>query len=176
MTKASKILNTVNKGFEKIGLMPPSYNWSKTEAVDNEMVKAIDKIDEFQSLDEETFLYTSPALRRYSICLTVSNLIVTTKRIILWNSYWQKKYKDSLLPIISLIDINSIQRLKKERHWTSANTFSLSIQSNFITGNNPYYYFSSQTRKENIQLFKNQDDFKLFRKAIAFHGLEVEEI
>ena len=134
MTKASKILNTVNKGFEKIGLMPPSYNWSKTEAVDTEMVKAIDKIDEFQSLDEETFLYTSPALRRYSICLTVSNLIVTTKRIILWNSYWQKKYKDSLLPIISLIDINSIQRLKKERHWTSANTFSLSSKETMQVG------------------------------------------
>ena len=38
------------------------------------------------------------------------------------------------------------------------------------------YFFSSQLRKENIQLMKNQDDFKFFREAIAHHDLEIEEV
>ena len=97
------------------------------------------------------------------------------KRIILWNSYWQSKYRNSLLPIISLLDINSLQRMRKERYWATAYTKSLSIKGNFITGNNPHYYFSSQMRSENFLLHKNQDDFKFFREAIAFHGLEIEE-
>ena len=37
-------------------------------------------------------------------------------------------------------------------------------------------FFSSQLRKENIQLMKNQDDFKFFREAIAHHDLEIEEV
>ena len=31
-------------------------------------------------------------------------------------------------------------------------------------------------RRENLLLHKNQDDFKCFREAIAFHGLEIEEV
>ena len=70
----------------------------------------------------------------------------------------------------------SLHRLKKTKHWTSAWTYSLSIQGNFITGSIPDYFFSSQLRKENIQLMKNQDDFKFFREAIAHHDLEIEEV
>ena len=176
MSKATKILNKVNKGFEKIGLAPPCYNWSKKEAVDVEVVSAIKKIDEFTPIEDEVFLFTSPSVRYYSIiCSTIGHVLVTDKRIILWNSYWQSKYRNSLLPIISLLDINSLQRMRKERYWATAYTKSLSIKGNFITGNNPHYYFSSQMRSENFLLHKNQDDFKFFREAIAFHGLEIEE-
>ena len=54
MSKATKILNTVNKGFEKVGLTYPTYNWSKDVAVDQEMVNEIHKI---------CLLYTSPSPR-----------------------------------------------------------------------------------------------------------------
>ena len=177
MSKATKILNKVNKGFEKIGLAPPCYNWSKKEAVDVEIVSAIKKINEFTPIEDEVFLFTSPSVRYYSIiCSTIGHVLVTDKRIILWNSYWQSKYRNSLLPIISLLDINSLQRMRKERYWATAYTKSLSIKGNFITGNDPHYYFLSQMRSENFLLHKNQDDFKFFREAIAFHGLEIEAI
>ena len=63
MSKATKILNKVNKGFEKIGLAPPSYKWSKSETVDPEVVRAIQKIDEFEPIEGESFLFTSPTVR-----------------------------------------------------------------------------------------------------------------
>ena len=176
MSKATKILNTVNKGFEKVGLTYPTYNWSKDVAVDQEMVNEIHKMDEFIPIENEKFLYTSLCVRRYGLCATRSNLLVTDKRIIFWNTYWQVNYRSSLLPIISSLDIDSLNSLKKTKHWTSAWTYSLSIQGNFITGSIPDYFFSSQLRKENIQLMKNQDDFKFFREAIAHHDLEMEEV
>ena len=176
MSKTTKILNKVNKGFEKIGLTYPTYNWSKDKAVDEEMVKEIHMMDEFESIENEKFLYTSLCIRRYGICATRSNILVTDNRIILWNTYWQVNYRSSLLPIISLLDIDSLQSLKKTKHWTSAWTYSLSMQGNFITGSNPKFCLSSQLRKENIQLLKNQDDFKFFREAIAHHDLEIEEL
>ena len=177
MSKATKILNKLNKGFEKIGLFPPSYKCSKKEAVDSEVVSAIQEIDEFETIAGEVFLFTSPSVRYHSkICSTIGHVLVSDKRIILWNSYWQSEYRNSLLPIISLLDINCLQRMRKERYWATPYTKSLSIKGNFITGNDPYYYLLSEIRSENLLLHKNQNDFELFRKAIAFHGLEIEEI
>ena len=176
MSKATKILNTVNKGFEKVGLTYPTYNWSKDVAVDQEMVNEIHKMDEFIPIENEKFLYTSLCVRRYGLCATRSNLLVTDNRIIFWNTYWQVNYRSSLLPLISVLDINSLKRLKKVRHFYSAYTISLSIIGKFITGSNPDYFFSSQLRKENIQLMKNQNDFRFFREAIEQHGIEIEEL
>ena len=65
MSKATKILNTVNKGLEKIGLTYPTYNWSKDKAVDQEMVREINKMEEFEPIENEKFLYTSLCARRY---------------------------------------------------------------------------------------------------------------
>ena len=59
MSKATKILNTVNKGFEKVGLTYPTYNWSKDVAVDQEMVNEIHKMDEFISIENEKLIYTA---------------------------------------------------------------------------------------------------------------------
>ena len=177
MSKATKILNKVNKGLGAIGIAPPYYNWSKAEAVDAEVVQAIQGIDEFEQIEDEIFLFTSPSVRYYSIiCSTIGYVLVTNKRIIMWNSYWQSNYRNSLLPIISILDTTSLQRIRKGRFWVTAYTKSLSLEGNFITGNDPYYYFSSQMRRENLLLHKNQGDFKLFREAIAFHGLEIEEV
>lgn len=177
MSKATKILNKVNKGLGKIGIAPPYYNWSKSEAVDAEVVQAIKKIEEFEPIEDEIFLFTSPSVRYYSvICSTIGHVVVTNKRIIMWNSYWQSKYRNSLLPIISLLDVTSLQRIRKARYWATAYTKSLSLKGNFITGNDPNYYFSSQIRSENILLHKNQDDFKFFREALAHHNLEIEEL
>ena len=177
MSKANTILNKVNKGLGKIGIAPPYYNWSKEEAVDEEVVQAIQEIDEFEPIEDEVFLFTSGSVRYHSImCSTIGHILVTDKRIILWNYYWQSSYRNSLLPIISLLDVTSMQRIRKVRYWATAYTKSISIKGNFITGNDPYYYFSSQMRRENLLLHKNQDDFKLFREAIAFHGLEIEEV
>lgn len=113
MSKATKILNTVNKGFEKVGLTYPTYNWSKDVAVDQEMVNEIHKMDEFIPIENEKFLYTSLCIRRYGLCATRSNLLVTDKRIIFWNTYWQVNYRSSLLPIISSLDIDSLHSLKR---------------------------------------------------------------
>ena len=115
MSKATKILNTVNKGFEKVGLTYPTYNWSKDLAVDQEMVNEIHKMDEFIPIENEKFLYTSLCVRRYGLCATRSNLLVTDKRIIFWNTYWQVNYRSSLLPIISSLDIDSLHSLKKDQ-------------------------------------------------------------
>ena len=51
-------------------------------AVDQEMVNEIHKMDEFIPIENEKFLYTSLCVRRYGLCATRSNLLVTDKRII----------------------------------------------------------------------------------------------
>ena len=87
MSIATTILNKVNNGLGKIGIAPPYYNWSKAEAVDVEVVQAIQEIDEFEPIEDEIFLFTSPSVRYYSIiCSTIGHVLVTNKRIIMWLS------------------------------------------------------------------------------------------
>ena len=90
-----------------------AYKWSKSEAIDQEVVEAIISEADYSAKPGETFLFTSPALRYDFPYMSAMEawLCVTNKRIFLWKGKWQS-IEEMTVPNINEIDATTLTRFR----------------------------------------------------------------
>ena len=150
------------------------YRWSKDQPVDNEIVEALYRKDEFEAKEGEEFLFTSPCARFHSVAVSnMGFLCITNKRIIFLAGRWQPNIQSSQVDIVSFLDISSLTTFRvEEKNWRFPYKTIL-IKGRFIEGNDLDGFSYNLNRTERISLSKIQNDFKLFKEAIRNFDLEL---
>ena len=154
-----------------------NYKWSKDKSVDEEIVNAIIKEEDYKSNEGEEFLFTSPSVR-YDFPYMAGMqgfFCVTNKRIFLWKGKWQDLQEMSV-PNINEIDTTSMTRFRIgniKLFGIPLPMKGLVVKGRFFNGNNPSDDTCDEKRRERIFLRKSQNDLKLFREAVTKLGLEL---
>ena len=154
-----------------------AFNWSKSKAVDEEVVEAIISEDDFNAEPGEEFLFTSPALRYDFPYISTMQawLCVTNNRIFLWKGKWQS-LEEMATPNINQIDVSTLTRFRigsVKIYGIPLPMNAVLIKGRFFNGNNPSDSSCDEKRRERIHIRKGQSGIEFFIDACKQLGLVV---
>ena len=152
-----------------------AYKWSKSEAIDQEVVEAIISEADYSAKPGETFLFTSPALRYDFPYMSAMEawLCVTNKRIFLWKGKWQS-FEEMSVPNINEIDVTTLTRFRmgNVKVWGIPLPMNaVLIKGRFFNGNNPSDSSCDEKRRERIHIRKRAKGIQYFTEACTQLGL-----
>ena len=135
-----------------------AYHWSKSQAVDEEVVQAITSEEVYVHIEGEEFLFTSPAIR-YDFPYMSSMeawICVTNQRIFLWKGKWQT-LEEMAVPNINQIDIAILTRSRIGNIKILGIPLpmnALLVKGRFFNGNDPSDESCVEKRRERIHIRK----------------------
>ena len=155
-----------------------AYHWSKSQAVDEEVVNAITSEEDFSDREGEEFLFTSPVIRYDFPYMSAIEawMCVTNQRMFLWKGKWQS-LEEMAVPNINQIDIKTLTRFRIGNVKILGIPLpmnALLIKGRFFNGNNPSDQSCDEKRRERIHIRKGKEGIRYLTEACSKLGLIID--